>query len=103
MEGTDACALCRRETRLTFHHLLPKSLRHKKRYRKKFSKAEFEKGIFVCRSCHDAVHRFISERELADSFNTLETLRAHPEVEKFVEWVAKQRPSARPRVRGGLG
>lgn len=89
--STDCCALCERDRPLTFHHAIPRTL-HKKRWVKaRFSADELHDGAWLCRDCHDAVHRFIPHRELAESFRTLEALRAHPEVARFVAWIARQR------------
>jgi len=66
--------------------LVPKSLHRKKRYRK-VDKAKLARGVMLCRDCHDAVHRFVSEKELGARFATLDALRAHTEIARFVEWV----------------
>lgn len=86
------CALCERDRPLTFHHLIPRALHRRKRFATRYSREELSAGIDVCRDCHDAVHRFVSEKELGERFHTLEALRAHPEIARFVEWV---------RTRGG--
>jgi hypothetical protein len=86
------CALCERDRPLTFHHLIPRALHRRKRFATRYSREELAAGIDVCRDCHDAVHRFVSEKELGERFYTLEALRAHPEIARFVEWV---------RTRGG--
>jgi 5-methylcytosine-specific restriction endonuclease McrA len=93
----ERCALCGRDRPLTFHHLIPRTLHRKKRYRRAFSKAELSGGVDLCRDCHDAVHRFIPEKVLGERYRTLEALRAHPEVAKFVAWV-RRRPG-RHRLR----
>lgn len=48
-------------------------------------------GINICRDCHSAIHRYITEKELAKSYHTKELLMTHPDVCKFVEWVSKQK------------
>ncbi|MEC7523200.1 MAG: HNH endonuclease [Myxococcota bacterium] len=85
MEG---CALCGRDRPLTFHHLIPRTLHRKKRYQRALSKDELQRGVYLCRDCHDAVHRFVSEKELGASYRTLEALRAHPDIAKFARWVS---------------
>lgn len=87
----DGCALCRRTQPLTFHHTIPRSLHGKRWVRAKVDPAELHDGIWLCRDCHDAVHRFISHRELAESYRSLAALRQHPELAKFVAWIARQR------------
>ena len=95
----DHCVLCGREQPLTFHHVIPRTLHRKRWVKARFSVSALQSGLWLCRDCHDAVHRFISHRELAESFHSLEALRGHPEVAKFVAWVARQsgrRRTARP-------
>lgn len=60
----------------------------------------------LCRPCHDTVHYYLTEQELAEAYHTLEALRQHPGIAKFARWAAKQaidrrvatkRPNARRR------
>lgn len=95
------CALCRRAVpRLTRHHLIPRTRHRNRQVRQRFSREEMQGRILLlCPACHEQVHACISEKELALRYNTLESLLAHPELRRFVEWLA-QRPAAyRPRVR----
>lgn len=61
------------------HHLVPKS----RRGRDKF---------LVHRVCHTKIHATLSEKELADHYNTWEALRAQPEIAAFIAWVRKKPP-----------
>ena len=89
MENT--CALCGRERKLTFHHLIPRTLHSNKWFEKNFSKDDMRsRGLEVCRECHSAIHRFISEKELGRNYNTLEKLRTHEELSRFVTWIARR-------------
>ena len=36
------------------------------------------------------IHRLFSERELARVYNDVETIRAHPDMRRFVQWVRKK-------------
>lgn len=47
-------------------------------------------GILLCSDCHSAIHRHIDHIELARFYHTKEALLGHPEISKFVKWVAKQ-------------
>lgn len=87
MTPTATCALCDRDRPLTFHHLIPRALHRRKRIARLYSKEQLQAGVDLCRDCHDAVHRFATEAQLAEQYSTLERLRAHPEVAKFVAWV----------------
>ena len=92
MTTTPTCALCGRDRPLTFHHLIPRALHRRKKIASAYSKEELQAGVDLCRDCHDAVHRFATEKELAEQYCTLEKLREHPDVARFVAWV---------RTRGG--
>lgn len=48
--------------------------------------------IVLHRVCHDKIHHTFSESELSGYYYTVERLRSHPEIVKFVKWVRKQRP-----------
>ena len=88
---SDACVLCNRSLPLTFHHVIPK-LVHKRRWvRQLYSSEQLQEGIWVCKPCHSAIHRFIDHAELARSFHTVEQLKSHEELGKFVRWSSKQR------------
>jgi len=76
---------------LTFHHLVPRS-QHKRAWcKRRFDKQARQQGIDVCRDCHSAFHRFVSEADLARNHHTLEDLLAHEQIGRFVRWVATQR------------
>lgn len=85
------CATCRREMRLTFHHLIPCCQHRRNWCKRRYSKAQMQTGIDVCTDCHSAFHRFATERELAEHHFTVETLLTHPEIGRFVRWVSGQR------------
>lgn len=86
------CELCYREDiSLTFHHLIPKTLHTKKWYKRTYPFDILSSGIDLCADCHEAVHDFITEKDLGKSYNTLSLLVEHPKVTKFVGWVRKQK------------
>lgn len=41
----------------------------------------------------------LSEIELARNFNSIEALRAHPDIARFINWVAKRPPDYQDRSR----
>lgn len=84
------CPLCHRYTRLTFHHLVPRKLHRRRHFRKNLSYAERNRGIVICRQCHDAIHRFYTEMELAKHFTSLAQLQQDEKLARHFEWVAKQ-------------
>ena len=93
MSDNKPCALCVRELPLTFHHLIPRSTHKRKRIQKKFTIEERNKGIWVCRSCHSALHKFCTNMELAETYNSTESLLSNPAVEKYIKWAKKQKKS----------
>ena len=88
------CELCKRAgTELTRHHLIPRARHRKGEIRRHFDKAELTGRLaMVCRACHKFVHTVLSERQLANEYNTVNQLLSHPEIARFVNWVEK-RPS----------
>ena len=83
------CELCERAVpERTRHHLIPR-MRHRKRSAlKRFEPAEMRERIaMLCRPCHKQIHALFSERELEASYHTLERLRQHDEMRKFLDWI----------------
>ena len=85
------CALCQRETTLTFHHLIPRKMHRRARFRKEHEREALNRGIDICGRCHKGVHRLHDEMTLGRDLNTLEALAADPAVARHVAWVAKQK------------
>ena len=74
------CSLCEREippNQMQAHHLIPKS--------KGGVQTQYLHSI-----CHSQIHALFSETELAVHYNTVETLKEHPEFSKFIDWVKKK-------------
>jgi 5-methylcytosine-specific restriction endonuclease McrA len=93
MKKPDSCELCgSKKDYLNFHHLIPRTLHSSKWFKKRFdSKYMKEHGIWICKLfCHKQIHEFITEKEMGTTYNTLETLLAHQEVSKYVEWRSKR-------------
>ncbi len=90
--GIGPCGICDREKTLTFHHLIPKKNHRNKWFRKNFELGEMRNsGIYVCRDCHNKIHQVFSEKELGKTYNRQELISAHPEMEKFIAWIRKQK------------
>lgn len=43
--------------------------------------------VFLHRICHRKLHSLWSESELERLFHDVETIRAHPEIRRFVAWL----------------
>jgi hypothetical protein len=95
---TGPCALCARETKLTKHHLIPRTRHKNKRNKREFDRAFVKVTVGLCRPCHSQVHAVLTEKELERGFHTIESLREHPEVSKFVAWIAKKPAGFNPQI-----
>ena len=51
--------------------------------------------------CHKEIHARFSEGDLARRLNTVEALRAAPELQGFLDWIAMRPPEFTSRVKGG--
>lgn len=84
------CPLCGRELipgpSVDEHHLVPKS------------KGGVNKEL-MHKVCHQKIHSLLTEAELARNFHTWESLKAHPELAKFIAWVSKRPPAYMDRNR----
>ena len=94
----DVCELCLRQAPLTRHHLIPKALHGKSYVRKRFARQErITATLWICRPCHNQIHRLFSEKELALSFNTRDALLADPRLRTFVDWLSTKPAGFVPR------
>jgi hypothetical protein len=94
----DACELCARSVALTRHHLIPKALHDKAYVQKRYPKSErITATLWVCRACHNQIHRLFSEKQLALSYNHREALLADERLRSFVVWLASKPPGFMPR------
>lgn len=102
--GDGPCELCARERALTFHHLIPRTVHSNRWFKRRYTREELARGLDLCSDCHAAIHRFVpSEKELGRRYATREALLEHPEIAKFVAWVARRAPDRRYRTRTGGG
>lgn len=87
------CALCGRpipdDAPQSRHHLIPR-LRGRKG----------GPTVLLHEICHREIHASLSETELARDFSTIDALRSHPRLAKFITWVQKRPPEFRSRVPG---
>ena len=85
------CELCGRELKeLTRHHLIPKTRHANKKTQKMFTIEQLNKTISICAPCHKNIHANITEKDLERSFPTIESLKTHPEISKFISWIKKK-------------
>lgn len=95
------CELCGRdEVDLTRHHLIPRTRHSNKRNRKLFGRDDVRTRLAdLCRPCHGFIHKVLTEKELELQFNTVDLLRSHPEVARFVDWIQRRPAGLRVRSR----
>ena len=88
-EDSPACELCLREPdRFTAHHLVPRS-----------QGGKFGPKVQLCPTCHRQLHALFSEATLAKELQSLEQIRANPEMADYLNWVRKQKSPTNFRVR----
>ena len=63
------------------HHLIPKC-----------KNGRYTDKITIHRICHSKIHSIWKESELAGYYHTVERIREHPDMQKFIKWVAKKPP-----------
>ena len=71
------CPLCERPipaAQQDAHHLVPKS-------------HGGTQTVVLHRMCHRQIHALLKEAELARQLNSIETLKQHEELARFVQWV----------------
>ncbi|MEW6209615.1 MAG: hypothetical protein AB1631_14705 [Acidobacteriota bacterium] len=91
--------MCKREVRRTTrHHLIPRSRHKSKKKKEDLDRLELHRVIDICLPCHRNIHAVLTERELEQTYNTVEKLIAYPQVARFLEWVRKQ-PDTPIRIR----
>lgn len=89
-EVIGTCQICGREmiagNSINEHHLIPKTFKGKEK-------------VTLHKVCHSKIHSVFTERELYNHYHTIERLREHPEMEKFIRWVEKKEPEFKARNR----
>ncbi|MFY9210128.1 MAG: HNH endonuclease [Aestuariivita sp.] len=87
------CPLCGRPippgVPQSLHHLIPK-----------LKGGKNGPTVLLHHICHREIHATLSEADLARSFNTIEALRLHPRLAKFVSWVSRRPPGFQSKIPG---
>lgn len=82
------CPLCSRKDLpvLSDHHLTPKSRGGKI-------------TLPICQDCHRSIHAFFTNKELEDTYHTVEALLSHEKFAKHIKWLSKRDPSLRYKTK----
>jgi len=101
MESHPRCELCGRGSPgLTKHHLIPRTRHRNKRNKKNFARREVRERIaLLCPACHRTVHSVLSQKELEYEYNSVDLLRSHPQIARFIKWVRKRPAGQGIRIR----
>ncbi len=83
------CQLCLRESnRYTVHHLVPKA-----------AGGKLGPTADLCPTCHQQLHALFSEGTLAKELNTIDKIRANPQMAGYLRWARKQKAPTNFRAR----
>ena len=87
------CPLCDRpippDVQQSLHHLIPK-----------LKGGKGGPTVLLHHICHREIHAALSEAELARDYATVQALRSHPRLARFITWVRKRPPGFSSRVPG---
>ena len=87
-----ACEICGRDwIPLTYHHLIPKEVHAKVLKRKWHEDWMLNSVAWICRACHNFVHRMASNEELAREWYTVERILEREDVQNWARWAARLR------------
>ncbi|MDE4192002.1 HNH endonuclease [Phaeobacter gallaeciensis] len=90
---TPICPLCSRpipaNVPQSLHHLIPK-----------LKGGKGGPTVLLHHICHREIHAALTEAELARDYATIDALRSHPRLARFIAWVRKRPPGFSSRVPG---
>ncbi|HHS94872.1 MAG TPA: HNH endonuclease [Rhodobacterales bacterium] len=85
-ETAPICALCGRpippNAPQSRHHLVPR-----------LRDGKGGETVLLHHICHKEIHASLTESELARDYATIERLRTHPRLARFIRWVSKRPPA----------
>ena len=89
-DATPDCFLCGRALgrRIEYHHVVPKSRGGRE-------------TAPIHPICHRTIHRHLTNQQIARFYASAEALRAHPDIAKFIAWVADKDPDFHAPTRRG--
>ena len=89
IDEVPVCPLCDRQIPPGLrdaHHLIPKS-------------RGGSVTVNMHRACHKQIHALFTETELARQYPSVQALRAHPEIIRFINWIRQKSNDLNPPAR----
>lgn len=81
----ERCPLCKRDNYYpSDHHLIPKC-----------RGGVAQDTVCICESCHQAIHKLFSNKELESTYNTVDSLLEHEKFAKTAAFIGKQDPQTK--------
>ena len=80
----EVCRLCERDVpreMITLHHLTPKE-----------RGGTAEQRVPLCKPCHKQLHATFSNKDLARTYHSLDSLKGAASLQPFLGWIRKQKP-----------
>lgn len=84
------CPICNREIPTgaeSRHHLIPET---NKSVKNKYSTVAKKETVDLHQVCHRKIHSVLTNKELAQIYNSIDLIAAHQEIQKFAKWVRKK-------------
>jgi 5-methylcytosine-specific restriction enzyme A len=100
--ASGACHLCGVEVeKLERHHLVPRVVIRRRRRRGQADERDAAMPCaMICHTCHRMLHAHLDNGTLDRSYDSLEKLREHPEIVRYLDWrKAHPKNGFIPRVR----
>jgi hypothetical protein len=79
------CVLCGIDEARDKHHLIPRTVHRNKWFKKRYTRTQMSRTIPVCRGCHKMINS-LDQKEVGRNFNTVEALKEHPKLAKYIAW-----------------
>lgn len=70
------CPICEVSEGISKHHILPKSQGGKE-------------TVLICGECHKQIHMTLTNKQIKKSFASIESLKEHEEIAKWIVWRQK--------------